>query len=116
MTYRIKLNKIVSEFKKDIKEFSESIVPEDIKQLSDIPNKSSEQLARLKEYKKIYSEEQKSYIKHRELDVITTAPIFITEDEFQQIVNTNINITPTINGSVVQVSDFLECLYNIFVK
>lgn len=116
LNMRIYFGKFESEFQEDLKKFSETILPEEAKILTNKSNKTQEDLTKLASIKQQYNLEQQCYIKQRSQENVEAKDFSITSEEFDQIVKVNIDNDVEINGKKLTGPDFLEVIYNLFVK
>lgn len=116
LNMRIYFGKFEQEFQEDVKKFSETILPEEAKILTNKPNKTQEDIAKLTEYKQQYNLEQQCYLKYRGQEEVDVKNFTITDEEFNQIAKVNIDNDVEINGRKLSGPDFLEIFYNLFVS
>ena len=115
MAMRIELNKIKKSFDEDSKTFVDELLTEDFKTLAQKQDKTQEEEAEYKLQEAKVNEAYADYVVklgNKEVDVEST----LTLDEFNEIVNVNSGNNVEINGNKISAADFLEIIYNLFVK
>ena len=115
MAMRIELNKIKKSFDEDSKTFVDELLTEDFKTLAQKQDKTQEEEAEYKLQEAKVNEAYADYVVklgNKEVDVEST----LTLDEFNEIVNVNSGNNVEINGNKIPAADFLEIIYNFFVK
>ena len=115
---RIAFNKIKNQFEDEIKEFSSSLIPEDLKKLQEIP----EDKRTLKDSKKIEELVNKVNSEYREFleqkgkeEVTFTADDSFTDNEFDEIISVNAGNDVTVNGNNVKAEELMDSFYALFV-
>ena len=116
INYKISLGKYYKQFKEDVALFSEQIISPEMRNLAHKNIKSDEENKLLNELRKQYSNEQKCYIKQKSNEIINSTKYSITDEEFQQIVLVNLDNEAEINGNKLSAPEFLEIIYNLFVR
>lgn len=115
MSMRIELSKIKKSFDEDCKEFAEQIITDDFRNLAQKQDRTEEEQAEYKVQEDKINEAYNDYVIQRskkEVDVDTD----LTSDEYNEIVAVNASNDIEINGAKIPAGDFLEILYNLFVK
>lgn len=115
MRIRMAYTKIKKAFDEEVKEFTEELVPEELRELSS-KERTSEEDARMQELtNKVNSEYQEFLIQkgNEEVNAIDDA---LTMDEYSDIVDINAGNDIEINGNKIAAVDFLEIIYDLFVK
>ena len=115
MAMRIELNKIKKSFDEDSKTFVDELLTEDFKTLAQKQDKTQEEEAEYKLQEAKVNEAYADYVVklgNKEVDVESN----LTLDEFNEIVNVNSGNNVEINGNKIPAADFLEIIYNLFVK
>lgn len=116
MRIRMAYTKIKKAFDEEVKEFTEELVPQELKDLSAKTERTEEENARMQELtNKVNSEYQEFLIQkgNEEVDILDDS---LTMDEYSDIVDINAGNDIEINGSKIPAVDFLEILYDLFVK
>jgi hypothetical protein len=115
MAMRIQLSKFRKSFDEDLKEAAEQIKTEEFNQLGSNENKMPEEQARFDELLKTLDAEYNEFIRQKSMEEVDYNK-WLTEDEYFQIVDVNSGKNVEVNGIEVSAPDFLEVVYNLFVK
>lgn len=116
MQMRIEFNKINKVFNDDVKEFTEGITEDRFRELQQKEERTEEETKELNELISKYNQEINEYIGKRSRDEVEVNDYEFTVDEFSEIMETNSDKTITINGTEIPAPDYLEALYELFVK
>ena len=116
MQMRIEFNKINKVFNDDVKEFTEGITEDRFRELQQKEERTEEETKELNEFVNKYNQEINEYIIKRSRDEVEVNDYEFTVDEFSEIMETNSDKTITINGTEIPAPDYLEALYELFVK
>lgn len=116
MRTRMAYTKAKKAFDSEVQEFTEELLTDEFKELSNKVEKTSEEEARLKELTdKINSDYQEFLIQKGREEVKEIGDAF-TMDEYSEIVEVNAGNDVEINGNKIPAADFLEIVYDLFVK
>lgn len=116
MRTRMAYTKAKKAFDAEVQEFTEELLTDEFKELSNKAEKTSEEEARLKELTdKINSDYQEFLIQKGREEVKEIDDTF-TMDEYSEIVEVNAGNDVEINGNKIPAADFLEIVYDLFVK
>lgn len=116
MRIRMAYNKIKKAFDEEVKEFTEELVPQELKDLNAKSERTEEENARMQELTdKVNMEYQEFLIQkgNEEVDMIDDS---FTMDEYSDILDINAGNDVEINGNKIQAVNFLEIVYELFVK
>lgn len=117
MRIRMAYNKIKKNFDTEVKEFSEELVTDEFKELNSKTDKTPEEESRYAELSnKINSEYQEFLIQKGEEEVTDFIEDTFTMDEYSDILDINAGNDVEINGTKIPAVDFLEVIYDLFVK
>lgn len=117
MRIRMAYNKIRKRFDDEVKEFVDELVPEELKNLNAKSEKTPEEKAREKELSnKVNSEYQEYLVQKGDEEVTDIIEDSLTMDEYSEIVEVNAGNDIEINGNNIPAADFLEAIYDLFVK
>lgn len=116
MQMRIEFNKINKVFNDDVKEFTDGITEDRFRELQQKEEKTEEETKELNELVSKYNQEINEYIIKRSRDEVEVTDYEFNVDEFAEIMETNSGKSITINGTEITAPDFLEALYELFVK
>lgn len=117
MRIRMAYAKIKKNFDAEVQEFAEQVVPEELKQLNAKRDRTEEEQARVIELtNKANAEYQEFLIQKGNEEVKNMIDDSLTQDEYFDIVDINAGNDVEINGNKIQAVDFLEFIYELFVK
>ena len=116
MQMRIEFNKINKEFNDDVKEFTEGITEDRFKELQQKEDRTEEETKELNDLVNKYNQEINEYVTKRSQDEVEVNDYEFTVDEFSEIMETNAEKDIVINGTTIPAPDYLEALYELFVK
>lgn len=117
MRIRLAYNKIKKQFDEDTQEFTNQIISEELKELMNNSNRTEEQEKRYQELNSKANEEYQEYLIQKGLEEIKDTPEdSITISEYSDIIDVNSGNNVEINGNKIKAADFLEIVYDLFVK
>lgn len=117
MRIRMAYNKIKKSFDTEVQEFSEELMTDEFKELNNKTDRTPEEDARYTELsEKINSEYQEFLIQKGEEEVTDLVDDAFTMDEYSDILDINAGNNVEINNNKIQAADFLEVVYDLFVK
>ena len=116
MRMRMAYNKVRKQFDEDLKEFSEQIVPEELKELSNKKERTTKEDERFVELNnKANAEYNEFVIQKSNEEVKDEINDKLTEEEYFEIMEVNAANDVEINGNKIKAADFLEIIYDLFV-
>lgn len=117
MRIRMAYTKVKKAFDEEVKEFTEELVPEELKELNSKEERSEEENARMQELTdKVNMEYQEFLIQKGNEEVKDMIEDSFTMEEYSDIVDVNSGNDVEINGNKIPAVDFLEIIYDLFVK
>ena len=117
MRIRMAYTKIKKNFDNEVQEFTEELVTDEFKDLNNKENRTPEEEARLKELNtSINSDYQEFLIQKGKEEVTVNIDDTLTIDEYSDILDVNSGNDVEINGNKIKAADFLEVVYDLFVK
>ena len=117
MRVRLAYNKIKKQFDEDTQEFSKQIVSDELRDLANKTERTSEEETKFNELNtKANSEYQEYLIQKGNEDIKETPNDSFTEDEYFDILDLNSEGEYEINGQKVKATDLMEVFYDLFVK
>ena len=117
MRIRMAYAKAKRAFDEEVQEFTKELIPQELKDLNDKQDKSELDLARIEELtNKVNSEYQEFLIQKGLEEVVDMIDDSFTMDEYSDIVDVNSGNDVEINGNTIKATDFLEIIYDLFVK
>lgn len=117
MRIRMAYTKVKKAFDAEVQEFSEELMTDEFKELNSKQDRTSEEEARFQELTiKINSEYQEFLVQKGEEEVTDFIEDTFTMEEYSDILDINSGNDVEINGNKIQAADFLEVVYDLFVK
>ena len=117
MRIRMAYNKIKKQFDADTQEFANQIITDELRELSEKADRTPEEDARFNELNdKTNSEYQEYLIQKGKEEITDTIDDTFTMDEYSDILDINSGNDVEINGNKIKAVDFLEIVYDLFVK
>ena len=116
MRIRMAYTKAKKAFDEEVKEFTEELVPEELKELNQKENRSDEENARMEELTNKVNSEYQEFLMQKGNEEVKDIEDILTMDEYSDIVEVNAGNDVEINGNKIAAADFLEIVYDLFVK
>ena len=117
MRIRMAYTKVKKAFDAEVQEFTEELVPEELKNLNSKEERTEEENTRMQELtNKVNSEYQEFLIQKGNEEVKDAIEDSFTMAEYSDIVDVNSGNDIEINGNKISAVDFLEIIYDLFVK
>ena len=116
MRIRMAYNKIKKNFDSEVQEFTEELVSDEFKALSVKSERTSEEELRYNELVKNFNLEYQEFLIQKGKDEVSAIDDVFTLDEYSDIVEVNAGNDVEINGVKISAVDFLEIVYELFVK
>lgn len=116
MRIRMAYSKIMKRFEEENKEFSEALITDEFRTLRSL-SRNEEQNKRYIELVNKFNSEYKEYlIQKGNEEIIDRIDDTFTIEEYSEIVDVNSGNNIEINGNKILAADFLEIIYELFVK
>lgn len=115
---RIAFNKIKNQFEDEIKEFSSSLIPEDLKKLQEIPEdkRTLEDTQKIEELVNKVNSEYREFLEQKGKEEVTfTADDSFTDNEFDEIISVNAGNDVIVNGNNIKAEELMDSFYALFV-
>lgn len=116
MRIRMAYAKIKKNFDSEIQEFTNELVPEELKVLANKARTEEEDARFIELSNKVNSEYQEYLIQKGNEEVTDKIDDSLTMEEYSDIVDINAGNDIEINGNKVSAVDFLEVICDLFVK
>lgn len=117
MRIRMSYNKIKKTFDEEVKEFTEQLIPEELKELNAKEERTDAENIRMEELtNKVNSEYQEFLIQKGNEEIKDSIEDTFNMSEYSDIVEVNAGNDIEINGNKIPAVDFLEIIYDLFVK
>jgi len=117
MRIRMAYNKIKKQFDDDTKEFTDQIISDELRELANKPDRTSEEETRFNELNDKTNSEYQEYLVQKGLEEVKDTPEdIITMEEYSDILDVNSGNDIEINGNAIKAADFMEIIFDLFVK
>ena len=117
MRIRMAYTKIKKNFDNEVQEFTDELVPDEFKELSQREDRNAEEEARYIELTNaINSDYQEFLVQKGKEEVSLSVDDTLTMNEYEDIIEVNSGNDVEINGNKISAVDFLEIVYDMFVK
>lgn len=117
MRIRMAYSKIKKRFDEEVQEFTNELVPQELKDLSNKLDRTEAEELKFKELNdKVSSEYQEFLFQKGNEEVLDIIDDSLTEEEYFDIMDINSGNNVEINGNKINAVDFLEIIYDMFVK
>lgn len=116
MRIRMAYTKAKKAFDEEVKEFTEELIPEELKELNAKEERTDEENARMEELTNKVNSEYQEFLMQKGNEEVKDIEDTLTMDEYSDIVEVNAGNDVEINGNKIAAADFLEIIYDLFVK
>lgn len=116
MRIRMAYTKIKKAFDAEVQEFTEELVPQELKDLSAKQDRTDAENARMQELTNKVNSEYQEFLIQKGNEEVTPIDDALTMDEYSNILDINAGNNIEINGNKISAADFLEIIYDLFVK
>lgn len=116
MRIRMAYTKIKKAFDEEVREFTEELVPQELKDLSTKSERTDAENARMEELTNKVNMEYQEFLIQKGNEEVSMVDDSLTMDEYSDILDINAGNDIEINGNKIQAVDFLEIIYDLFVK
>ena len=116
MRIRMAYNKIKKNFDSEIQEFMESIIPEEFRILSNKADRTSDENDRLELLTNNINSEYQEFIRQKGSEEVSSIDDTFTIDEYTELLEVNAGNDTDINGVKISAINFMEVVYELFVK
>ena len=117
MRIRMAYNNIKKQFDYDAQEFANQIITDELRELSEKSNRTPEEDARFNELNNKINSEYQEYLIQKGLEEVLDMPDdTLSLDAYSDILDVNSGNDVEINGNKIPAADFLEIVYDLFVK
>lgn len=116
MRIRMAYTKTRKAFDAEVQEFMEELLTDEFKELNGKTDKTPEEEARFKELTNTINSEYNEYMIQKGQEEVKEIEDSLTMDEYSEILDVNSGNDVEINGNKILAVDFLEIVYDLFVK
>lgn len=116
MRIRMAYTKIKKNFDTEVQEFTEQLIPEELRTLASKERTDVEEVRFIELSNKVNAEYQEFLIQKGNEEISDIIDDSLTMDEYSDIVDINAGNDVEINGNQIPAVDFLEVICDLFVK
>lgn len=117
MRIRMAYNKIKKQFDEDTQEFTNQIISDELRELANKTDRTSEEDSRFNELNDKTNSEYQEYLVQKGLEEVKDTPDdTLTIDEYSDILDINSGNDVEINNTQVKAADLMEIVFDLFVK
>jgi predicted house-cleaning noncanonical NTP pyrophosphatase (MazG superfamily) len=116
MRIRMAYTKIKKNFDSEVQEFTEELITDEFKDLNGKTERSPEEEERLQQLTTSINSDYQEYILQKGREEVSEVEDSITMDEYSDILEVNAGNDVEINGNKISAADFMEIVYDLFVK
>lgn len=115
MRIRLAYSKIKKNFDTEVQEFAEQLITDEYKELSS-KERTSEENVIFEELNNSINSEYQEFLIQKGTEDVSMIDDTLTEEEYFKILEVNIENDIEINGNKILAPEFLEIVYDMFVK
>lgn len=115
MRIRLAYSKIKKNFDAEVQEFTEQLITDEYKELSS-KERTSEENVIFEELSNSINSEYQEFLIQKGTEDVSMIDDTLTEEEYFKILEVNIENDIEINGNKILAPEFLEIVYDMFVK
>lgn len=115
MRIRLAYSKIKKNFDTEVQEFAEQLITDEYKELSS-KERTSEENVIFEELSNSINSEYQEFLIQKGTEDVSIIDDTLTEEEYFKILEVNIENDIEINGNKILAPEFLELVYDMFVK
>lgn len=116
MRIRMAYTKAKKLFDAEVQEFTEELLTDEFRELSNKTERTEVEEARLKELTDAINSDYQEFIFQKGMEEVKDIEDTLTMDEYSEILDVNAGNDVEINGNKIPAADFLEIVCDLFVK
>lgn len=116
MRIRMAYTKAKKLFDAEVQEFTEELITDEFRELSNKTERTEAEEARLKELTDAINSDYQEFIFQKGMEEVKDIEDTLTMDEYSEILDVNAGNDVEINGNKIPAADFLEIVCDLFVK
>lgn len=116
MRIRMAYAKVKKAFDAEVQEFTEELITDEFRDLNSKPERTQEEETRFAELADNFNKEYQEFLIQKGNEDITIIDDTFTIDEYSDILEVNAGNDVEINGNKISAVDFMEIVYDLFVK
>lgn len=114
--FRLGYRKIQECFNLELKTATMAMIPRELQDLNAKQDKTPENIARIEELSNKVNSNYRELVISKSKEDLAVPEVCISETEFSEIVNVHTGLSIDLNGVQLSDIDFLESVYELFVK
>lgn len=117
MRIRMAYNKIKKQFDADAQEFTNQIITDELRELSEKADRTPEEDARFNQLNNKTNSEYQEYLIQKGLEEVLDIPDdTLSLDEYSDILDVNSGNDVEINGNIIKAADLMEIIFDLFIN
>lgn len=116
MRIRMAYTKAKKLFDAEVQEFTEELLTDEFRELSNKTERTEVEEARFKELSDAINSDYQEFIFQKGMEEVKDIEDTLTMDEYSEILDVNAGNDVEINGNKIPAADFLEIVCDLFVK
>ena len=116
MRIRMAYTKVKKNFDAEVQEFMQELITDEFRDLANISERTIEEETRYQELNSKINSDYQEFLFQKGLEEVSEINDTFTESEYSEILEVNVGNDVEINGAKIPAVDFLEIVYDLFVK
>jgi predicted house-cleaning noncanonical NTP pyrophosphatase (MazG superfamily) len=116
MRIRMAYTKVKKNFDEEVQEFMQELITDEFRTLVNITERTPEEETRYQELNSKINSDYQEFLFQKGLEEVSEIEDTFTESEYAEILEVNAGNDVEINGAKIPAVDFLEIVYDLFVK
>ena len=116
MRIRMAYAKVKKNFDEEVQEFMQELITDEFRTLVNITERTPEEETRYQELNSKINSDYQEFLFQKGLEEVSEIEDTFTESEYAEILEVNAGKDVEINGAKIPAVDFLEIVYDLFVK
>lgn len=116
MRIRMAYTKVKKNFDEEVQEFMQELITDEFRTLVNITERTPEEEIRYQELNSKINSDYQEFLFQKGLEEVSEIEDTFTESEYAEILEVNAGNDVEINGAKIPAVDFLEIVYDLFVK
>ena len=117
MRIRMAYTKVKKNFDAEVQEFTEELITDEFRELSNKVDKTPEEESRFNDLNRLMNSEYQEFLVQKGKEEVSIAvEDTFTMDEYSDILDINSGNDVEFNGNKIPAVDFMEIIYDLFVK
>lgn len=116
MRIRMAYTKVKKNFDAEVQEFMQELITDEFRTLANNTERTPEEETRYQELNSKMNSDYQEFLLQKGLEEVSDIDDTFTESEYSEILEVNAGNDVEINGAKIPAIDFLEVVYDLFVK